>query len=518
MFKQVYYFLFLVLLNYPAFGQNWEVYDFSGSLQGKVAYQDLELLGESVRVGKTDSGLFLLSADLRPIVDLQAQEVYQYLQPWIIVKGPEGLGAFHEYGQKALPTAYDEIQTYPTRLLAKKDSDYYVYEKSSGKTRWLGSSDQVLLTHHGMVILKQGESYYLPLSSTPEKAYEQLSVNEGNFLLSKEPSGYGLIDQGGNYVLEPVIDKLEHTRGDNYYGYDDNQYLLIRGFENKAQVKYNSYHQITKEGDLMLEYIHGKLRRVIEEEGILLDAIGMESVTLIGKDLFNVRFRENKMGLLGKNGWLVTPNSDAEWIGNGSEGLFPAKKNGKYGFLTPSGTWAIPPNFLDVGTFSEKIAPYKNSSLWGLVSSEGKILTEAKWEEIKDVLKGITIAKSNESYYLIRSTGELASEIAYDKISRLKEGFYLVEKNQKMGLISASGNPILPLEYDWIQVEHKDFIVVVKDGLFGVVRGNGDSFLPLAYEQIHLDMSEQKILVKEIFLEPVQQENSQPSVKRKKGD
>ena len=120
MFKQVYYFLFLVLLNYPAFGQNWEVYDFSGSLQGKVAYQDLELLGESVRVGKTDSGLFLLSADLRPIVDLQAQEVYQYLQPWIIVKGPEGLGAFHEYGQKALPTVYDEIQTYPTRLLAKK--------------------------------------------------------------------------------------------------------------------------------------------------------------------------------------------------------------------------------------------------------------------------------------------------------------------------------------------------------------------------------------------------------------
>jgi len=311
---------------------------------------------------------------------------------------------------------------------------------------------------------------------------------------------------------------LEHTRGDNYYGYDDNQYLLIRGFENKAQVKYNSYHQITKEGDLMLEYIHGKLRRVIEEEGILLDAIGMESVTLIGKDLFNVRFRENKMGLLGKNGWLVTPNSDAEWIGNGSEGLFPAKKNGKYGFLTPSGAWAIPPNFLDVGTFSEKIAPYKNSSLWGLVSSEGKILTEAKWEEIKDVLKGITIAKSNESYYLIRSTGELASEIGYDKISRLKEGFYLVEKNQKMGLISASGNPILPLESDWIQVEHKDCIVVVKDGLFGVGRGNGDSFLPLAYEQIHLDMSEQKILVKEIFLEPVQQENSQPSVKRKKGD
>ncbi|MBM3167850.1 MAG: WG repeat-containing protein [Bacteroidetes bacterium] len=518
MSKQAYYFLIIFFLSFPAFGQNWEVYDFSGNLQGKVAYQDLELLDESVRVGKSDSSLFLLSADLRPIIDLQAKEVYQYLKPWIIVKGPGGLGAFHEYGQKALPTVYDEIQTYPTRLLAKKGSDYYVYEKSSGKTRWLGSSDQALLTHQGMVILKQGDSYYLPLSPTPEKAYEQLAVNEGNFLLSKEPSGFGLIDQEGAYVLEPVIDQLVHTRGDSYYGYDENQYLLIRGFENKAQVKYNSYHQITKEGDLMLEYIHGKLRRVIEEEGILLDAIGMESVTLIGKDLYNVLFRENKMGLLGKNGWLVTPNSDAEWIGNGTEGLFPAKKNGKYGFLTPSGTWVIPPNFLEVGTFSEKIAPFKNSSLWGLVSSDGKILTEPKWEEIKDFFKGISIAKSNGSHYLIRPTGELTSEIGFDKISRLKEGYFLVEKNQKMGLISVSGTPILPLEYDWIEVEHKDFIVVVKEGLSGVVKGNGESFLPVAYEQIHLDISEQKILAKKALEKPAQLESAPPSVKRKKGE
>ena len=108
----------------------------------------------------------------------------------------------------------------------------------------------------------------------------------------------------------------------------------------------------------MLEFIHGKLRRVLEEEGILLDAVGMESVKLIGPDLFNIQFRENKLGLLGKNGWLVAPNSDAEWIGMGNEGLFPALKNGNYGFVNGEGKWIIQPTYQEVGTFSEKIGSY----------------------------------------------------------------------------------------------------------------------------------------------------------------
>ena len=48
----------------------------------------------------------------------------------------------------------------------------------------------------------------------------------------------------------------------------------------------------------MLEFVHGKLRRVLEEEGILLDAVGMESVKQIAPDAYNIRFRENKLGLL----------------------------------------------------------------------------------------------------------------------------------------------------------------------------------------------------------------------------
>ena len=512
---------FLILAS-PSLGQTWEVYDFSGSLQTRADFQDIDLLGESVSVGKNTNGLFLLSPDLRPVVDLQGQEVVQYLKPWILVKGPKGIGAFHEYGQLALPLEYEEILTYTNRLLARKGNEYWVFEKSTGKVKWLGTAEDAKLTRNGQVILKNQGQFFLPLSSNPEKTYDLLIENQSNFLLAKETSGYGLINQAGNYVLNPVLDQLEYTRGDNYFGFDENQYLLIRGFEERAQVRYNSYHKITKDGDLLLEYIHGKLRRVLEEEGILLDAVGMESVKLIGPDAFNIKFRENKLGLLGKNGWLVAPNSDAEWIGVGTEGLFPALKNGKYGYLDATGKWIIPPSFLEVGTFSEKFSTYRNTTTWGTINTDGKMVAEAKWDKINSFIGGVAIAESANKQYLILPNGELAYPEGLDKIVRLKEGHYLVVSNTKSGLLNSQGKLILPISFDQIQVENKDFFIVSKEGLSGIMRASGDVFLPLQYTQIAIDWSEQKVFAKSLP-DQVVEENPEtnpvkaPLLKRKKG-
>lgn len=490
------FFISFLSLASPSLGQSWEVYDFSGTLQHTADFESIDLLSESVTIGKSDQGLFLLAQDLRPVVNLQGNEIFQYLKPWILVKGQNGIGAFHEYGQPALPLEYDEIKTFTNRLLARKGDNYWVFEKSSGKTKWLGAAEEGKLTNNGQVILKIEGKYYLPLSTNPEKSYELLLENQGNYLLAKESSGFGLINQFGEYVLEPVMDTLEPTRGDNFFGFDENQYLLIRGFDESAQVRYNSYHKITKEGDLLLEFIHGKLRRVLEEEGILLDAVGMESVKSIGPDQFNILFREKKLGLLGKKGWLVAPNSDAEWIGSGSEGFFPALRNGKYGFVNKEGLWVIEPSFEEVGIFSEKIGSYRNGTKWGLLNPEGSTVTEAKWDKISSFSNGLAIAESEGKFFLLNSTGGLVFPEGVASISKLKVGYFLIENNSKTGLLDSRGQQLLPMEYDQIIVEQKDFFVVKKNGLTGLFRANGSSFLPIQYSHITINWGDQKVLVK----------------------
>lgn len=510
-------FALLFLAPICAFSQTWEVFDLKGTLQQRAIYERIEILGETVITGKNESGLYLLSPDLRPMLDLQGDEVYQYLQPWIVVKGPKGLGAFHEYGQLALPLEYEEIKTYTNILLARRGNDYWVFERGKNKITPLGSAEEASMTHHGMIILKKGGKFYLPLSDQPDRGYEYLEENEGNFLLAKESTGFGLINREGIFVLEPVVDQLVHTRGNFFYGYDENQYLLIQGDEIKAQVSYNSYHKITKEGDLMLEYIHGKLRRVMDEDGILLDAVGMESVTLVGKDLYNVKFRENKLGLLGKKGWLVQPLSDADWIGPGSEGVYPAMKNGKFGFVSESGTWSIQPQFEEAGAFSERIASFRRGDVWGLINFEGRIINEPKWKEIKKFENGMAIAEAEDlSLFLLNSAGEIVSATGFEKICRLKDGYFLVESGGKKGILEPSGNILLPLEFDQIEFASKDLIVVYKNGLAGIINSSGNTLFPIQYQQIQLDWTGQKVLAKEMYV-PVTIPVEEPNTKRKKG-
>lgn len=510
--------LLIFLLSTHTFSQTWEVYDTQLQLQSRLLYDDIELLSETVRIGRKEDELSLLSGDLKPAVSLIGTEVYQYLQPWILVKGPNGIGAFHEYGQQVLPLEYDDIQTYFNLLLARRGDEYFLFQRGKNKTTKLGKLDEAKITNTGMVIVKKGNEYSLPLAEDPQKIYELLADNSGEFVLAKEPSGYGLINREGNYVLDPVIKTLMHTSGNFYYGYDENQYLLIEGNDIKANIRYNSFHKITYEDNLMLEYIHGKLRRVMEEDGILLDAVGMVEVRRIGKNLYNVLFRDDKVGLLGKKGWLVEPMLGVDEINFGTEGLFPAKSKGMIGFVNPSGNWVIDPKYTATTLFSDQIAGVKGAQRWGLINNEGQVLSQPNWDEVKPFSKGLAIAKSNDKFFLLNTFGSIVNEEGFDNISRTEDGYFLIEKSGKTGLLDSEGKEVIPADFQSIRREKKDFVIVEKDGKTGVIKENGEVVLPIAYEDVLVDWANEQIFTKNLYEPVLIQVGEEPVKKRKRGE
>lgn len=516
-------FLFSVALFYFFFtslhAQTWEVYDLQGNLKSLAIYDRVEVLSETVIIGKSEKGLAMLSRDLQPLVDLKGEEVFQYLAPWILVKGPNGIGAFHEYGLQAMPLEYDEIQTYYNFIIGRKGKEYWIFEKGSGKTSSLGIWDSCIITKNGIIISQKNGAYFLPLSKDPSRAFQLIEENEGSYLLAKEASGFGILNFEGDYVMQPILSQLEHTIGDYFYGFDENQYLLIKGDHLKSDVSYNSYHKITKEGDLMLEYIHGKLRRVMEEDGILLDAVGMEEVRQVGEKTYTITFRDNTLGLLGEKGWLVQPTMDVEWIKPGNEGLFPAGKGGKAGFVNSSGEWIIEPQQDDVVNFFENISVVKNASKWGLIGKTGNSIGAARWDEIKNFSSGIAIAKENGMLFLLDIAGQPLNQEGYSQVCRLKEGYFLVEKEGKRGLLDSMGKEILATEFQNIQVEKNDFFIVTKDGLTGVLNEKGDAIFPINYQDIVADWVGNQILVKELYKPVVVIPEVEESTtgKRKKG-
>ncbi|WP_113926175.1 WG repeat-containing protein [Cognataquiflexum aquatile] len=511
------YLIFEILTAKQAISQTYEVYDQNLRLKSRIEFDHISILGETVRISSANNELKLLSKEYKPFVDLKALSVYNYDQPWIVVQGPQGKGAFHEYGEEIFAPEFDEIEVFYTRILARKGNQFWVYDHSTRKITAIGTFQEAKLALNGQVIAKNPDGYYLPLSDNPQKIYDELQEVNMNFLKSKESSGYGLINRQGNYILEPIIDHMVYLEGDYFYALDGNQYMLVRCLEERADIKYTSYHKITLEDGMLLEYIHGKLRRVMDNDGILLDQVGMEKVTDVGEKHYNVLLRDNKTGLLGPKGWEVPPVLEVDLILPGSEGLFPAKKSGKFGFIDNSGNWIVGNQYDEVGTFKEGIAAFRQDEKWGFINNQGTEITGADYEQVSFFHKGKAIVKQEGKHLLIGKDGKPILEKTYDRISLAADNYYISENEDKFGLISPEGKEIVEPKFQELRREDLNKILVRLGDKYGILDENGDYVLPVYYKSIVFDSGNNQILAEDDYqfapAEPIENIN----IKKKKG-
>ncbi|MGY6520876.1 MAG: WG repeat-containing protein [Mongoliitalea sp.] len=482
-----------------SYAQTYEVFDKDLKLKFRVEYDQINILGEAVRISTVNNELKLLSREYKPYFDLKANQVIAYDQPWIVVKGSDGMGAFHEYGIEVFPTTYDDIQTYFTRVLAKKGDRYFVYDHATKQAKSIGIFDEAFMALNGQVIAKNSQGYFLPLSSNPDRIFQNITQVNENFLFVQQPTGYGLINREGDYVLEPVIDRLEHLNGDYFFGYDGNQYMLIRGREGKADIRYTSYHKITVENDVILEYIHGKLRRVMNYDGILLDQVGMEEVNSVGEKHYNVRLRDAKIGLLGPKGWEVSPVSQIDKILPGSEGLYPAYKSGKVGFIDKQGRWIIQPSYDQVGKFNQGKAAVRSGNRWAFINTQGATLTDFRFEQGQGFVQGVAIVQEQGLFNLLDSNGQLLFEQGYDRIFPTEGNYYLTERNGLQGLLSPAGKIIAETAFQEVRREEFDRIIARQGDKFGILNEDGEFLLPLYYRNIIFDQGSQQILAEDFY-------------------
>lgn len=479
--------------------QTYEVYDQNLKLKSRLEFDQIAVLSESVRISTANDEVKLLSREYRPFINLNAEKVEFYDQPWLVVRGKNGLGAFHEYGEEILTAEYDEIQTFYIRLLARKGNQYWVYDHSTREKTAIGSFESAVMATNGQVIAKTAQGYFLPLSKTPDKVFEELRQVNENFIISKEATGFGMINREGEYVLQPVIDHIVHLEDDYFYAFDGNQYMLIKGREGKANISYSSYHKITLEDGVMLEFIHGRLRRVMKNDGILLDQVGMEKVISVGEKHYNVLMRDKKIGLLGPNGWEVQPVDGVDKIFPGKEGLYSAMKSGKFGFIDKSGRWIIPAQFDEVKKFNDGLAAYQLNGQWGVVDKSGNVIAPAQFNQIGDFRRGLAIVRIGNKQNILDRSGKLLFEKGYDRISLGADNYFISEDNSLFGLIAPDGKEIIEPKFQELRREELNKILVRLGDKYGIMDEKGDYLLPIYYKNILFDQGARQILAEDDY-------------------
>jgi hypothetical protein len=80
---------------------------------------------------------------------------------------------------------------------------------------------------------------------------------------------------------------------------------------------------------------------------------------------------------------VVIPGADKFWSFN--DGLARVVKNGNFGFIDPSGEWAIEAKFDGARDFKNGFAAVKTGTLWGIINTSGNWIIEPSFQGIKDM-------------------------------------------------------------------------------------------------------------------------------------
>lgn len=517
LYKNLFFCSFLLtLFSGNAFCQTWEIFDQEFKLVRKIQNGNLNILGNALRINTGNQRLSLLSQEYESFITIDDTRVYQYLEPWIIVTANGKFGAIHEYGDLVYRTEYDRVESYFNLLLGGKGSMFTVYDRGTKETKTFGPFDSARFGRNGQLIAKTPQGYYLPLSDQPDRLYDVIEDVNEDVIVAKEYTGYGLINRDGKYILDPIIDTIEYLGDNHFYAHDGNQHMLIKAQTNNADIKYTSYHRISRENDAIVEYIHGKLRRVMKYDGILLDAVGMTSIQKVNSSHYNIAFRDDKLGLLNPKGaWDVQPTAQIKWLQPGNQGLFGAQIMNKYGYVNAQGQVVIAPQFEEVKMFSEGMAGVKRDNMWGYINLNGDESISAQFDEVGDFFRGLAIVKKAGKSTIINRDGVSVLKEAYDRICLTDDNYYLTENDGKFGMVNPMGQELTLPIFDEIRREEYDKILVGLDGRYGVIKENGDISLPLYYDRILFDPITKKILAKHSRTLPIEMAEDNGKKKKK---
>ena len=91
----------------------------------------------------------------------------------------------------------------------------------------------------------------------------------------------------------------------------------------------------------------------------------------------------NLWGFVGPSGlWAIEPSYEA--VLDYSEGLAAVKRGGLWGFISSSGDLVIPYAFQDVMSFSEGAAGAASQGRWGYIDRRGAWMADPVYLEAKD--------------------------------------------------------------------------------------------------------------------------------------
>ncbi|MGA1195902.1 MAG: WG repeat-containing protein [Candidatus Latescibacterota bacterium] len=145
------------------------------------------------------------------------------------------------------------------------------------------------------------------------------------------------------------------------------------------------------------------------------------------------------------------------------DGLAVVEKDGKIGYVTPDGVFAIVPQFEKASSFSEGLACVQIKNKYGYINTSGKFVIEPIYDLGGSFSEGFARVKTKGKYGFVDATGNMVIAPVYDRALGFSEGFAVVVQNGKYGHLDRSGKMLADQVFDFAQ-DFSEGLAAVKVG------------------------------------------------------
>lgn len=323
------------------------------------------------------------------------------------------------------------------------------------------------------------------------------SYDDYGYALVDTGSGWGVIDKRGQYVVEPIYDRIYSFADDYAIFYLDGYYGLLDR---------EGYHAVEPVWEDVYFYSEGLMPALQNGKWGYVDLDGNTVIPFQYDDVFS--FTEGyAVVILGENYFYIDLSGQ---VASGyfqeaypfSEGLASVMQNGKWGYIDESFQVVIPCIYDSAYDFEDGIAVVLQNDMYLCIDDLGEVVMPAV-EDLYLCEDGYALALESDLYglYDLQSQSYVISPQYYDMMEygqglvpvtldgadwfyvdltntpRLEGGYEgampfaeeigRVMQNGKWGLIDQEGTLIAPCEWDWIATPENGMIPVEKNGLWG---------------------------------------------------
>ncbi len=188
-----------------------------------------------------------------------------------------------------------------------------------------------------------------------------------------------------------------------------------------------------------------------------------------------------KWGFITKEGiWKIQARFEKAY--HFTEGLAAVRFAGKWGYIDHTGSWQIQPRYNQARPFKEGMAGVMHIDKWGYIDRFGQWAIKPEYKALSSFSDGTALVKSVTGYQFIDKNGNRIITNIFRKALPFADGLAFVVYAGHQGYIDQKGNWIIKHHYEEAYSFSEGFALVGKDDQYGFIDKSGSMAIDPKYE------------------------------------